>query len=172
MQESIQAAMTVVRSRAQVLGIDPDFYQKHDVHLHMPEGATPKDGPSAGIGMCTALVSALTKIRCARMCDDRRDHTAGVKCCRSAGLKEKLLGGASRRHHHGDDPGRQREGPHRDPGQHQGQARHPPVKWIDEVFEIALRQPDAAPPQPPPVREAAARGGSRSTNKSRRTRTR
>jgi ATP-dependent Lon protease len=62
MQESIQAAMTVVRSRSAMLGLEPDFYQKADVHIHVPEGATPKDGPSAGIGMCTSLISALTKI--------------------------------------------------------------------------------------------------------------
>ena len=62
MQESIQAAMTVVRTRSRQYGIPLDFYQKQDVHIHVPEGATPKDGPSAGIGMCTAVLSAITSI--------------------------------------------------------------------------------------------------------------
>ncbi|GIT23291.1 MAG: hypothetical protein CM1200mP40_29730 [Gammaproteobacteria bacterium] len=62
MQESIQAPFTVVRSRAQALGLDTNFHEKLDLHIHVPEGATPKDGPSAGVGMCTALVSVLTNI--------------------------------------------------------------------------------------------------------------
>src|SRR5690606_30309978 len=66
MQESISAAMTVVRSRAASLGLPSDFHEQHDVHIHVPEGATPKDGPSAGIGMCTAPVSALARIQIGR----------------------------------------------------------------------------------------------------------
>src|SRR5205085_6588339 len=62
MQESIQAALTVVRARAQLLGVHKTFFDKHDIHIHVPEGATPKDGPSAGISMCTALVSILTQL--------------------------------------------------------------------------------------------------------------
>jgi ATP-dependent Lon protease len=84
MQESVQAAKSYVKSRAVHFGIKPTMFEQKDIHVHVPEGATPKDGPSAGVAMVTSIVSVLTGIRCARTCDDRRDHACAAACCRSA----------------------------------------------------------------------------------------
>lgn len=138
MQESIQAAMTVVRSRADKLGIDPTFYEKTDIHVHVPEGATPKDGPSAGIGMCTALVSILTKIAVRADVAMTGEITLRGEVLPIGGLKEKLLAALRGGVKHVIIPDdNQRDLPDIPVNVKKGLKIHP-VKHIDEVLEIAL----------------------------------
>ncbi len=143
MQESIQAAMTVVRSRASVLGIDPDFNQKNDVHVHVPEGATPKDGPSAGVAMCTTLVSALTRIPVRSDVAMTGEITLRGEVLPIGGLKEKLLAA----HRGGISivliPEENAKDLIEIPKNIKGKLDIRTVKWIDEVLEIALTEAPA-----------------------------
>lgn len=150
MVESMTAAQTVVRSRAHALGIAPDFHEKRDIHIHMPEGATPKDGPSAGIGMCTALVSALTQIPVRADVAMTGEITLRGQVLAIGGLKEKLLAA----HRGGIKTVVIPEENVRDlkeiPENIKQALTIKPVKWIDEVLQIALQYapeplPDAAP---------------------------
>jgi ATP-dependent Lon protease len=138
MTESIQAAMTVVRSRAGVLGIDEEFHQKVDVHIHVPEGATPKDGPSAGVGMCTALVSSLTDIPVRADVAMTGEITLRGEVLPIGGLKEKLLAA-----HRGGItkvliPLENEKDLAEIPKNIKGQLEIIPVQWIDQVLEHAL----------------------------------
>jgi len=139
MQESIQAALTVVRSRAQVLGIAPDYHEKVDIHIHVPEGATPKDGPSAGIAMCTALVSVQTGIPVRADVAMTGEITLRGEVLRIGGLKEKLLAA----HRGGIKTVIIPAGNERDlkeiPANIKADLSIKPVQWIDEVLEIALQ---------------------------------
>ena len=138
MTESIQAAMTVVRSRSSVLGIDEDFHQKLDVHIHVPEGATPKDGPSAGVGMCTALVSALTDIPVKSDVAMTGEITLRGEILPIGGLKEKLLAA----HRGGIStvliPHENEKDLVEIPKNIKDKLAIVPVKWIDQVLEHAL----------------------------------
>jgi ATP-dependent Lon protease len=138
MQESIQAATTVVRSRAALLGIDPEFYQKYDIHIHVPEGATPKDGPSAGVGMCTALVSALSNIPVRADVAMTGEITLRGEVLPIGGLKEKLLAA-----HRGGIttvliPEENRKDLADIPKNVKDKLDIRAVKWIDEVLQVAL----------------------------------
>ena len=160
MQESIQAALTVVRSRAKSLGIDPNFYQSQDIHMHVPEGATPKDGPSAGIAMCTAMVSALTNIPVRADVAMTGEITLRGEVLPIGGLKEKLLaaqrGGiqlalipAENVKDLADIPESVRE-----------KIRVEPVRWIEDVLRHALeRMPEPSSEEAPtPASPVAGEG--------------
>ena len=138
MQESIQAALTVVRSRSEKLGISADVYEKYDVHIHVPDGATPKDGPSAGVGMCTALISVFTGIPVRSDTAMTGEITLHGQVTKIGGLKEKLLaakrGGIKRVIIPEENAADIREIP--------SQITHAleiiPVRWVDEVISLAL----------------------------------
>ncbi|MEM9171980.1 MAG: endopeptidase La [Pseudomonadota bacterium] len=150
MKESIQAAMTVVRSRTESLGLADDFHQKNDVHIHVPEGATPKDGPSAGVGMCTALVSALTGIPVRAEVAMTGEITLRGEVLPIGGLKEKLLAA----HRGGIQKVLIPQDNEKDladiPRNIKGKLEIVPVKWIDEVLQLALQR------VPTPVDQSAA----------------
>ena len=141
MKESIQAAMSVVRARVDQLGIDPDFYQNLDVHNHVPEGATPKDGPSAGIAMCTALVSVLTKVPVRSEVAMTGEITLRGRVLPIGGLKEKLLAA-----HRGGIttviiPEENKKDLADIPANVTSSLDIHAVRWIDEVLDIALEHP-------------------------------
>jgi len=138
MQESIQAAMSVVRTRSAQYGIDVDFFQNKDIHIHVPEGATPKDGPSAGIGMCTAVISAITRIAARADVAMTGEITLRGEVLPIGGLKEKLLAA-----HRGGIatvliPKENEKDLVEIPGNIKSGLEIIPVRWIDEVIAVAL----------------------------------
>ncbi len=161
MQESIQAAMSVVRARAASLGIQPKFYEENDIHVHVPEGATPKDGPSAGVGMCTAMVSALTGIPVRADLAMTGEITLRGEVLPIGGLKEKLLAA-----HRGGIktvliPEENRKDLQEMPDKVKEDLEILPVRWIDQVLETALeRAPEpltgepGVPPASGPAKDA------------------
>ena len=155
MKESIQAALTVVRSRARVLGVNPEFNENKDIHIHVPEGATPKDGPSAGVGMCTALVSALTGIPVKAEVAMTGEITLRGEVLPIGGLKEKLLAA-----HRGGIttvliPAENEKDLAEIPDNIKSRLKIIPVRWIDQVFEVALaHQPTPLPSESEEAAEA------------------
>ncbi|HXU92572.1 MAG TPA: endopeptidase La [Gallionella sp.] len=146
MQESIQAAISVVRGRAKRLGINDEFYQKTDLHIHLPEGATPKDGPSAGIGICTAIVSALTGIPVRADVAMTGEITLRGEVLPIGGLKEKLLAAQRGGIKLVLIPEENTKDLAEIPDNIKNKLEIHPVKWIDQVLELALeRKPEPLP---------------------------
>ena len=159
MQESIHAALTVVRSHNKTLGISEDFYEKSDIHVHVPEGATPKDGPSAGISMCTALVSALTNIPVKANVAMTGEITLRGEILPIGGLKEKLLAALRGGIKTVIIPEENTKDLKELPKNITKNLDIKPIKWIEQVFEIALKH------QPKPVKKKIVKKNKKKTKK-------
>jgi ATP-dependent Lon protease len=155
MQESIKAALSVVRARAVALGIDPEFHQKYDIHVHVPEGATPKDGPSAGIAMVTALVSVLGKVPVRSDVAMTGEITLRGRVLPIGGLKEKLLAALRGGIRTVIIPEENKKDLADIPDNVTRGLKIVPVRWIDQVLDLALE----TPLQPRPAVEPAVAGG-------------
>ncbi len=158
MKESATAALSVVRARAESLGIDVDFLQKHDVHLHVPDGATPKDGPSAGIAMVTSLVSTLTKVPVKAVVAMTGEITLRGRVTAIGGLKEKLLAALRGGIRTVIIPDENRKDLADIPANVTRDLTIVPVKWIDEVLDIALATPLAPKKAGKNAQRVAVRG--------------
>jgi ATP-dependent Lon protease len=149
MKESIEAAVTVVRARAEMLGINIDDFQSKDLHIHVPEGATPKDGPSAGAGMCTAIISALTGVPVKAEVAMTGEITLRGEVLAIGGLKEKLLAA----HRGGIKTVLIPEDNEKDlaeiPDNVKQNLNIKPMRWIDQVLDVALQY------QPKPLTKVA-----------------
>lgn len=161
MQESIQAALTVVRSRSQSLGLSENFYEENDIHIHVPEGATPKDGPSAGVGMCTAIVSVLTEIPVRADVAMTGEITLRGQVLKIGGLKEKLLAAHRGQIKRVVIPADNERDLVDIPKNIKSDLEIVPVRWIDEVLAQALQ----SLPSPRP-KSGSGQTKSRSTKKS------
>jgi ATP-dependent Lon protease len=166
MKESVEAARSVVRSRATSLGIRDDFFEKLDLHVHAPEGATPKDGPSAGIAMTTAIVSALTGIPVKHSVAMTGEITLRGEVLQIGGLKEKLLAA-----HRGGlkdvlIPEENKKDLTEIPEKITKELNIIPVRWIDQVFELALFRMPTALPEDESKLTSSVRGSKKSSTSS------
>ncbi len=172
MQESIQAAMTVIRSRAATLGLQPDFQEKIDIHVHVPEGATPKDGPSAGVGMCTALASSITKKPVNANVAMTGEITLRGEVLPIGGLKEKLLAA----HRAGIKtvliPHENEKDLVEIPKNILAKLDVKPVRWIDEVLELALTEMPEPLEDVPGDKKTGSKASASAKNKKSETRLR